>query len=49
MAPRYGRLLSWSDPVRRSAWSVAKDTGLTTAEKSRSRGAANGAAMTGAE
>ncbi len=46
MAPRYRRSLCCNDPVRRSAVSVAKDTGLTTAPKSSSRGPATGAAVT---
>ena len=48
IAPRYGRLRCCNDPVRRSASSVAKLTGLTTAENSRSRGAGRGAAATAA-
>ena len=48
MAPRYRRSLSCNDPVRRSALSVAKVTGLTTAENSSSRGRGNDAAATAA-
>src|SRR5688572_2706758 len=48
IAPRYGRLLCCNDPVRKSAVSVAKDTGLTTPEKSRSRGPGRDAAATAA-
>lgn len=48
IAPRYGRLRCCNDPVRRSAVSVAKDTGLTTPENSRSRGPARGAVATAA-
>ena len=48
IAPRYGRLRCCNDPVRRSASSVAKDTGLTTPENSRSRGPGTGAAATAA-
>jgi hypothetical protein len=43
IAPRYGRLRCCSDPVRKSASSVPKDTGLTTPENSRSRGPGPGA------
>jgi hypothetical protein len=48
IAPRYGRLRCCNDPVRRRAVSVAKLTGLTTAENSRSRGPGKGAAATAA-
>jgi hypothetical protein len=48
IAPRYGRLRCCNDPVRRSASSVPRDTGLTTPENSRSRGPGTGAAATGA-
>ena len=48
IAPRYGRLRCCNDPVRRSASSVAKDTGLTTPENSRSRGPGPGATATAA-
>jgi hypothetical protein len=48
IAPRYGRLLCCNDPVRRRAVSVAKLTGLTTPENSRSRGPARGVAATAA-
>jgi hypothetical protein len=48
IAPRYGRLRCCNDPVRKSAVSVAKDTGLTTPENSRSRGPARGAVATAA-
>ena len=48
IAPRYGRLRCCNDPVRRSASSVPKDTGLTTPENSRSRGPGPGAAATAA-
>ena len=44
IAPRYGRLRCCNDPERRSAVSVAKDTGLTTPENSRSRAPGRGPA-----
>ena len=49
MAPRYRRSFSCNEPVRRSALSVAKVTGLTTAENSRSRGRGSDGAATVAE